>query len=98
MRRGRRGGACRTGPATRKTPPRIIASAGTELMALDARTGKPVAAFGDEGVVELEDSMNSPAAIYKDLAITPGQQALDPRVEHPQRQARMDLQPDPAAR
>ena len=59
-------------PGDARTPPRIIASAGTELMALDAKTGKPVAAFGDEGVVELEDSMNSPAAIYKDLAIVQG--------------------------
>ena len=55
-----------------KTPPRIIASAGTELFALDAKTGAAIADFGDEGSVELEDSMNSPAAIYKDLAIVQG--------------------------
>jgi quinoprotein glucose dehydrogenase len=59
-------------PGDAKTAPRIIASAGTELMALDAKTGKPVEAFGDEGIVELEDSMNSPAAIYRDLAIVQG--------------------------
>lgn len=59
-------------PGDAKTAPRIIASAGTELMALDAKTGKTIADFGDEGVVELEDSMNSPAAIYKDLAIVQG--------------------------
>lgn len=59
-------------PGDAKTAPRLIASAGTELMALDAKTGKPIADFGDEGIVELEDSMNSPAAIYKDLAIVQG--------------------------
>jgi quinoprotein glucose dehydrogenase len=59
-------------PGDAKSAPRIIASAGTELMALDAKTGKPIADFGDDGVVELEDSMNSPAAIYKDLAIVQG--------------------------
>jgi len=59
-------------PGDAKTPPRIIASAGTELLALDAKTGKAIPDFGDEGSVELEDSMNSPAAIYKDLAIVQG--------------------------
>jgi quinoprotein glucose dehydrogenase len=59
-------------PGDGKTPPRIIASAGTDLMALDAKTGALISTFGDEGTVDLEDSMNSPAAIYKDLAITQG--------------------------
>jgi glucose dehydrogenase len=59
-------------PGDAKTPPRIVASAGTELLALDAKTGKAIPDFGDEGSVELEDSMNSPAAIYKDLAIVQG--------------------------
>jgi len=59
-------------PGDAKTPPRIIASAGTELLALDAKTGKAIPDFGDEGSVELADSMNSPAAIYKDLAIVQG--------------------------
>jgi len=59
-------------PGDAKTPARIVASAGTELMALDAKTGKSIPDFGDEGVVELEDSMNSPAAIYKDVAIVQG--------------------------
>ncbi len=59
-------------PGDAKTPPRIIASAGTELMALDAKTGTAIETFGDGGSVELEDSMNSPAAIYKDLAIVQG--------------------------
>ena len=59
-------------PGDARTPPRIIASAGTDLMALDPRTGALIPDFGDEGTVDLEDSMNSPAAIYKDLAITQG--------------------------
>ena len=59
-------------PGDANTPPRIIASAGTKLMALDPKTGKPVEVFGATGSVELEDSMNSPAAIFKDLAIVQG--------------------------
>jgi quinoprotein glucose dehydrogenase len=59
-------------PGDARTPPRIIASAGTKLMALDAKTGKPSAGFGVDGAVELDDTMNSPAAIYKDLAIVQG--------------------------
>jgi glucose dehydrogenase len=59
-------------PGDAKTAPRIIASAGTDLMALDAKTGAAIATFGDDGTVDLEDAMNSPAAIYKDLAITQG--------------------------
>ena len=59
-------------PGDAQTPPRIIASAGTKLMALDAKTGSRSPGFGNGGFVELEDSMSSPASIYKDLAITPG--------------------------
>jgi quinoprotein glucose dehydrogenase len=59
-------------PGDAKTPPRVIASAGTELFALDPKTGKAVESFGDEGSVELDDSMNSPAAIFRDLAIVQG--------------------------
>jgi glucose dehydrogenase len=59
-------------PGDASAAPRIIASAGTELYAIDAKTGKPAEGFGDEGTVALEDSMNSPAAIYKDLAIVQG--------------------------
>jgi quinoprotein glucose dehydrogenase len=59
-------------PGDGRTPPRIIASAGTKLMALDAKTGKPSAGFGVDGAVDLDDTMSSPAAIYKDLAIVQG--------------------------
>jgi quinoprotein glucose dehydrogenase len=59
-------------PGDAQTAPRIIASAGTKLMALDAKTGKPVEAFGGTGSIEIADSMNSPAAIFRDLAIVQG--------------------------
>jgi quinoprotein glucose dehydrogenase len=59
-------------PGDARTPPRIIASAGTKLMALDAKTGRPSAGFGVDGAVDLDDTMSSPAAIYKDLAIVQG--------------------------
>ncbi|HZY07082.1 MAG TPA: PQQ-binding-like beta-propeller repeat protein, partial [Ilumatobacteraceae bacterium] len=48
-------------PGDAATPPRIIASAGTKLLALDAKTGQPAPGFGTEGAVELDDTMNSPA-------------------------------------
>lgn len=54
------------------TPSRIIASAGADLMALDPKTGALIPSFGNQGRVALDDSMNSPAAIYRDLAITQG--------------------------
>jgi glucose dehydrogenase len=59
-------------PGDAKTPARIIASADTHLMALDVKSGALIKEFGNDGIVDLEDSMNSPAAIYKDLAITQG--------------------------
>jgi glucose dehydrogenase len=59
-------------PGDAQTPPRIIASAGTELKAFDAKTGTPVGTFGNEGTVALGDSMNSPAAVYRDFAIVQG--------------------------
>ena len=62
------------------------------------RPASPSESFGEDGTVELDDSMNSPAAIYKDLAIVPGEQAVDPRVEHAHWQARVDVQPHSAAR
>jgi len=59
-------------PGDAKTPPRIVASAGTKLMTLDAKTGAAFPDFGSGGSVELQDAMNSPAAIYRDLAIVQG--------------------------
>ena len=59
-------------PGDARTPPRIFASTGTKLAALDARSGKPVDAFGEHGFVEMQASMASPPAVYRNLIITPG--------------------------
>jgi quinoprotein glucose dehydrogenase len=59
---------------------RIFVSAGQRLYALDARTGLPVPAFGQQGSVDLTEGLgrdvsglfvlsNTPGAIYKDLLI-----------------------------
>lgn len=59
---------------------RILFTAGRRLWALDARTGRPVAAFGDSGFVDLAAGLSrdvgdaylvatSPGAIWRDLLI-----------------------------
>jgi quinoprotein glucose dehydrogenase len=59
---------------------RILVAAGQRLFALDARTGKPVASFGEHGSVSLKEGLgrdaaglyvlsNTPGALYKDLLI-----------------------------
>jgi quinoprotein glucose dehydrogenase len=59
---------------------RILFAAGQRLYAIDARTGKPIPAFGGGGSVELTDGLdrdvrglyvlsNTPGAIYRDLLI-----------------------------
>lgn len=62
--------------------PRIITGAGENLVAIDAKTGKLVASFGDGGYANLRRgimgevdgriSLASPPAIYKDIIITGG--------------------------
>ncbi len=68
-------------PGDPRTPPRILFGTGDgRLMALDARTGTPVAGFGDNGVVNLRAGItdkfprasygiSSPPAIYRDVVI-----------------------------
>ncbi len=68
-------------PGDSQNPPRImLATSDGRLIALDAKTGKPCLAFGDNGQVNLRAgvaddfpkagySITSPTAIYKDLAI-----------------------------
>lgn len=68
-------------PGDSKTPARIIfGTADGRLIALDAKSGKPVKEFGDDGVVNLRVgvaeqfpragySITSPVAIYRDLLI-----------------------------
>jgi quinoprotein glucose dehydrogenase len=58
-------------PGDDRTPPRIVSSSGTRLIALDAKTGRMVPAFGQGGFVDMASAMQSPPAIYKDLLITP---------------------------
>lgn len=68
-------------PGDGTTPPRIIlGTADARLIALDAKTGKPVPTFGDNGTVNLRAGVadeypkasygiTSPPAIYRDLVI-----------------------------
>jgi quinoprotein glucose dehydrogenase len=68
-------------PGDAKTGPRVfLATADSRLVAVDARTGKPSASFGDNGEVNLRAGVaekypnlifysSSPPAIYKDLII-----------------------------
>src|ERR1043166_3912356 len=45
---------------------RIIGAAGNKIVALDAKTGKPVPGFGQEGFVDIGTRMQSPPAIHKE--------------------------------
>jgi glucose dehydrogenase len=68
-------------PGDRQTAPRILFSTGDgRLIELDAKTGTPVIAFGDNGTVNLRAgvtdkypkahfSVSSPPVIYRDVAI-----------------------------
>jgi quinoprotein glucose dehydrogenase len=77
-------------PGDARTPPQIVfgSSDGT-LYSLDAKTGKPNNAFGDNGVVNLNtpeilqglpgrDAMSSPPIVYKNLVITGGMTQENP--------------------
>jgi quinoprotein glucose dehydrogenase len=59
-------------PGDARTPPRIVATTGDQMLALDAKTGTPVLEFGKGGFVEMGNGAPSPPAVYKDLLITPG--------------------------
>jgi quinoprotein glucose dehydrogenase len=67
-------------PGDAQTPPRVILTTAARLIELDAKTGKPISGFGDNGEVNLrvgvaDDyprahySVTSPPVIYKDLII-----------------------------
>ena len=61
---------------------RIFAGAHQYLYSLDAQTGKPIAAFGKDGRIDLRDdlgrepknwvTLTSPAVVYKDMVIVGG--------------------------
>lgn len=61
---------------------RILYTVGQNLWALDAKTGKPIASFGDQGKIDLHTGLpaiakdkfiisNTPGTIYKNLIIMP---------------------------
>ena len=58
-------------PGDAKSSARIVASTESRMVALHAKTGQPVAEFGQGGFVDMGSPMESPPAIYKDLIITP---------------------------
>ena len=53
---------------------RILVTIGQTLVALDPKTGAPIAEFGANGVVEMNTGWGSPPAVYKNLVITGGGQ------------------------
>jgi quinoprotein glucose dehydrogenase len=71
-------------PGDGKTPPQVVfGSSDGKLYSLDAKTGKPNLAFGDNGVVNLNtqeimrglpgrNALTSPPRVYKNLVITGG--------------------------
>jgi len=59
-------------PGDKTSPPRILGSVSKgRIVALDARTGKPVEEFGEGGYVDIKTRMTSPPAIYKNMLILP---------------------------
>src|SRR5262249_1533669 len=57
-------------PGDARSVSRVIASTGSKLIALDAKTGKPISDFGNNGFAEMGTTMSSAAAIYKDFVLT----------------------------
>jgi glucose dehydrogenase len=58
-------------PGDAKTPARIIGSTQERLIALDAKTGRLVAEFGQGGFVDMGTTNPSPVSVYKDILIAP---------------------------
>jgi glucose dehydrogenase len=63
-------------PGDAKTPARLTISSGTRLISLDAKTGRLVPEFGEGGFIDMGTQMASPAAVYKDVLITPQSQPV----------------------
>jgi glucose dehydrogenase len=68
-------------PGDKSTHPRVFTGTGSNLLAIDVTTGKPVPGFGNEGLVDMKRgvlgdlpdarlTMMSPPALYKDIVIT----------------------------
>jgi len=56
-------------PAEGAAPARIVFTAGRRLIALDAKSGAPVAGFGQNGEVDLVTPYNSVPLLYRDVLI-----------------------------
>jgi glucose dehydrogenase len=63
-------------PGDAKSPARVIGAVGDNLVALDAKTGKPITEFGRDGLLDIGTRMQSPPAIYKELLIAPSMDRL----------------------
>ena len=51
------------------TVARVYFTSGRRLFALDARTGGPIAGFGEEGVLDIERQYNGTVTVYRDLLL-----------------------------
>ncbi len=56
-------------PGDETHPARILVTAGPTLVALDARTGRPAAGFGRDGIVQIAVPWNGVPLIYDNVAI-----------------------------
>jgi glucose dehydrogenase len=56
-------------PGDKKTPPRILFTSGSKLVALNAATGQLVPGFGNEGEVEMVVPYSGVPTIYKNVAV-----------------------------
>src|SRR5271166_888364 len=56
-------------PGDRNNPPRIVFTAGSKMIALNANTGKLDPGFGKEGEVDMTVPYNSAPVVYKNLLI-----------------------------
>jgi quinoprotein glucose dehydrogenase len=63
-------------PGDAKSPARVIGGVGSNIVALDAKTGKPVPEFGKDGLVDIGTRMQSPPSIYKETIIAPSTDRL----------------------
>ncbi len=54
-------------PGEKDHAPRIYYGTGAYIHALDARTGAPVASFGEGGQIKLDVPYNSPPTVYKNV-------------------------------
>src|SRR5207244_6134625 len=57
-------------PGDTRSVSRIIASTGSKLVALDAKTGKAIPDFGDNGFVDMGTTVSSAPAVDEDFVIT----------------------------